>query len=305
MFFADDTNITIKLIFRKWWGMRLQSFLAQAGIASRRSVIEELEAGKVKVNGEVVRIPSYPIFPGKDRVAYLDQEVTLSSKKKLYYIFNKPRGVITTAKDTHSRKTVLDYFKDVKERLYPVGRLDQDTTGLLLVTNDGELANKLMHPRYGVEKIYEALIDKEISREEITQLEGGIVIEGEKTAPCKVKILSAQKGKAKVEIILHEGRKRQIRNMFQAINIRVLHLHRKRYGQLNLKGLTPGKSRPLTDEELKSLLKIVSQEPTRQGGNRGRQNRFSIQSRNEPTHDAPAREHRGHGLRRRNPFHRG
>ncbi len=282
--------------------MRLQSFLSQAGISSRRSIVQELEAGKVKVNGEVVRISSYPIFPGKDHVTYLDQEVTLSPKR-LYFIFNKPRGVITTAKDTHDRKTVLDYFKDVKARLYPVGRLDQDTTGLLLITNDGDLAHKLMHPSYGVEKIYEAVIDKEISKEEIKQLEQGIVIEEVKTAPCKIKTLSVRDGKSKVEIILHEGRKRQIRNMFQVIGMKVLHLHRKRYGPLNLKGLTPGKSRLLTDEELKMLLNVISEKPTR-GGNRGRENRFSITSGNEPSYDASARQHRGHGLRRRDSFHR-
>lgn len=279
--------------------MRLQSFLSQAGISSRRSVIQELEAGKVKVNGDVVRIPSYPIFPGKDRVTYSDQEVTLSPKKS-YFIFNKPRGVITTAKDTHGRKTVLDYFKDIKTRLYPVGRLDQDTTGLLLLTNDGELANKLMHPRFGVEKVYEALLDKEILRDEIQRLQNGIIIEGVQTVPCKIQTLSLREGKAKVEIILHEGRKRQIRNMFQAVGIKVLHLHRKRYGQLDLKGLTPSKSRPLTDQEVDTLRKMVS----KGGGQRGRENRFSVTGGDEPSHDARAREHRGHRLRRGDSFDR-
>ncbi|MBI4368413.1 MAG: rRNA pseudouridine synthase [Candidatus Omnitrophica bacterium] len=233
--------------------MRLQSFLAQAGVASRRSVTEILDAGEVKVNGEVVRIPSYPIFPEQDRVSYLDQEIKLSSKKKLYYIFNKPRGVITTAKDTHGRKTVLDYFKDVKERLYPVGRLDQDTTGLLLLTNDGDLTLRLTHPRYGIEKVYEALLDKEISKAETERLAQGVVIEGEKTAPCRIKILSVREGKSKVEVILHEGRKRQIRLMFQSVGFQVLHLHRKRYGNLTLRGLTPGKSRLLTEQEVQTI----------------------------------------------------
>ena len=240
--------------------MRLQSFLSQAGIASRRSVVEELEAGKVKVNGEVVRIPSYPIFPGKDRVTYLDEEVTLSAKK-VYFIFNKPKGVITTAEDTHGRKTVLHYFKDIKERLYPVGRLDQDTTGVLLLTNDGDLAHKLMHPSFGVEKIYEALLDNELTKEKKLELErGGVEIEGEKTAPCRIKILSTREGKSKVEVTLHEGKKRQIRVMFESIGIKVLHLHRKRYGSLTLQGLTPGKYRPLTEKEISELrLKTINQ----------------------------------------------
>lgn len=237
--------------------MRLQSFLAQAGISSRRSIVAELEAGKVKVNGEVVRISSYPIFPDKDEVTYLDQLVTIS-RSKLYFIFNKPRGVITTAKDTHGRKAVLDYFKDVKARLYPVGRLDQDTTGLLLLTNDGELANKLMHPRYGVEKVYEAVLNQEATKEQIQQLEQGVIIEGEKTAPCKIKVLNTQDGKSKMEIVLHEGKKRQIRLMFQSVGIRVIDLHRKKYGPLDLRGLTPGQKRPLTVPELQALKNMTS-----------------------------------------------
>ena len=237
--------------------MRLQSFLAQAGVSSRRSIIAELEAGKVKVNGEVVRISSYPIFPDKDEVTYLDQLVTVS-RSKLYFIFNKPRGVITTAKDTHGRKAVLDYFKDVKARLYPVGRLDQDTTGLLLLTNDGELANKLMHPRYGVEKVYEAVLNQEATKEQIQQLEQGVIIEGEKTAPCKIKVLNTQDGKSKMEIVLHEGKKRQIRLMFQSVGIRVIDLHRKKYGPLDLRGLTPGQKRPLTVPELQALKNMTS-----------------------------------------------
>ena len=282
--------------------MRLQSFLSRAGIASRRNVIQELEAGKIKVNGQVVRIPSYPIFPEKDKVTYQDQPITLSSQR-LYFIFNKPRGTITTVKDTHGRKTVSDYFKHVKERLYPVGRLDQDTTGLLLLTNDGDLANRLMHPRYGVEKVYEAHLNRGMTKEQVEQLEKGIVIEGEKTAPCRIKVcfsspvIPARFSEAaplwgkresmildprhfrrrtssssrkvlrawarafkhsgitsnKYEIILHEGRKRQIRNMFQAIGFKVLNLHRTRYGPLNLKDLAPGKSRLLSGEELKKL----------------------------------------------------
>ncbi len=243
--------------------MRLQSFLSQSGVASRRSVIDELEAGKVKVNGEVVRIPSYPIYPDKDEVKYEGQIVKLSSQK-LYFIFNKPRGVITTAKDTHGRKTVSDFFKHVKERLYPVGRLDQETTGLLLLTNDGDLANKLMHPRYGINKVYEALIDREISKEGVEKLKKGVTIKDEEgefqTAPCEIRVLNSREGKSKVEIELHEGHKRQIRLMFKSLGIHVIYLHRKFYGPLNLKGLTPGKFRPLNSQEVLLLKKLVSGE---------------------------------------------
>jgi pseudouridine synthase len=255
--------------------MRLQSFLAQAGVASRRSIVAELEVGKVKVNGDVVRIPSYPIFPDKDEVKYMDQVVTLSGNK-LYFVFNKPRGIITTAKDTHGRKTVLDYFKDVKARLYPVGRLDQDTTGLLLLTNDGDLANKLMHPRYGVKKLYEAVLSQELTQDQISQLEQGVVIEGEKTAPCKMKILNVRDKTSKVEVVLHEGKKRQIRLMFQSIGIRVLNLHRKKYGPLDLRGLTPGKKRPLNAAEIQ-MLKNLSQ--SRESQRRPERRRRSPSSR--------------------------
>lgn len=275
--------------------MRLQSYLAQSGVASRRNVIAELEAGKVKVNGDVVRIPSYPIYPGKDEVTYEGQPVTLSSKK-LYFIFNKPCGVITTAKDTHGRKTVLDFFKHVKERLYPVGRLDQETTGLLLITNDGDLANKLMHPSFGISKVYEALIDKEISEEDVEKLRKGVSIKDEEgefqTAPCQIKVLNSRDGKTKVEIAIHEGHKRQIRLMFQSIGIKVIYLHRKFYGPLNLKGLTPGKFRPLNNQEILSLKKIVSGESS---------------SEAKPISDRPQRPSHGNFDRRRRsrrPFRR-
>lgn len=238
--------------------MRLQSYLARAGISSRRSVIEELEAGNVKVNGQVVRIPSYPIFPEKDEILYLDKPVTLSNK--VYFLFNKPKGVITTTEDTHGRKTVLHYFRSVKERIYPVGRLDQDTTGLLLLTNDGDLTNQLTHPRYGVRKIYEAVLERVVTSEELKPLEQGVWLEGDdaKTAPCRIKILSARDGKSKVEAVLQEGRKREVRLLFQSIGAKVIHLHRKRYGPLTLKGLAAGKYRPLTDSEVELLRKSAT-----------------------------------------------
>lgn len=241
--------------------MRLQSFLARSGVASRRNVVSEIEAGKVKVNGEVVRIPSYPIFPEKDSVTYFDQKVgatrQVALEEKLYYIFNKPRGIITTAEDTHGRKTVLDYFKEVKARLYPVGRLDQDTTGLLLLTNDGDLALRLTHPRYGVQKVYEAVLDREITKEHLEELQKGVTIENHPTAPCRMRVLGTRFGKSKVEIVLHEGRKRQIRLMFQSLGYSVVHLHRKRYGPLDLRGLTPGKWRVLEPSEVTTLRRSV------------------------------------------------
>lgn len=239
--------------------MRLESFLAQSGLSSRRRVSNILEAGRVKVNDEVVRIPSYPIFPDRDKVTVDGRPVTVS-QKKLYFMINKPKGVITTAKDTHGRKTVMDFFKDIRARLYPVGRLDQDTTGLLLVTNDGALTNRLTHPRYGVRKVYDALLDHEISQSQTARLESGVVIEGRRTARCRMKILSTRGGRSKVEVMLHEGRKRQIREMFETIGFRVVHLHRKRYGPLILHGLRTGARRELDESEIAALRQVAAEE---------------------------------------------
>jgi 23S rRNA pseudouridine2605 synthase len=237
--------------------MRLQSYLSQAGISSRRSVVDALKEGKVKVNGEVVRIPSYPIFPGKDSVFFEAVEVKLQNKKRVYFLFHKPAEIVTTVQDTHGRKTVLDFFKDVSERLYPVGRLDKDTTGLILLTNDGELTNRLTHPRYGVEKIYEVSLDKKIGSSETAQLERGVVIEGTKTANCTIKILGEEKQGDRVEVVLHEGRKRQIRQMFELVGFKVVALHRKKYGPITLDNLKAGDRRPLNDSEVQALRDIA------------------------------------------------
>ncbi len=235
---------------RKEEVMRLQSFLSKAGVMSRRAIVAEIEAGKIKVNGKIVRLPSHPVSPEKDHVTHSGREVKFHEFR--YFIFHKPEGVVTTAEDTHGRKTVLDFFKHAKERIYPVGRLDMDTTGLLLLTNDGELTYRLTHPKFGVEKIYEAVLDGPVSPEKIRRIEKGVVIEGYRTAPCKIRFLDRSQP-PRVEIILHEGRKRQIRVMFESIGCRVLELHRKQYGPLTLKGVTPGKYRELTVEEVQKL----------------------------------------------------
>ncbi|OGW81556.1 MAG: hypothetical protein A3G33_01935 [Omnitrophica bacterium RIFCSPLOWO2_12_FULL_44_17] len=231
--------------------MRLQVFLSKCGISSRRSVLEEIEAGKVSINGDVVRIPSYPIFPEKDYVTYEGKPVRIETK--VYYMFHKPKGVITTVEDTHGRETVLDFFKHVKERIFPVGRLDQDTTGLLILTNDGDLSYRLTHPKFNVKKIYEALLNKRIPQCDVIKLERGVELEDGKTAPCRIKFLGARGDQCIVEIVLHEGKKRQIRLMFESIGYKVLELHRKIYGPLGLKGLPPGKSRELLPEEVAKL----------------------------------------------------
>lgn len=238
------------------------------------------------MNDEVVRIPSYPIFPDKDKVT-VDSRPVAVPQKRLYFMINKPKGVITTAKDTHGRRTVMDFFKDVRVRLYPVGRLDQDTTGLLLVTNDGTLTNRLTHPRYGVRKVYDALLNQEISETQTKQLESGVIVEGRRTARCRMKILSTRGGRSKVEVELHEGRKRQIRQMFETIGFRVIHLHRKRYGPLTLQGLKTGERRELHESEVAALHQVATGERStfhdrRTQSHRPRQPHGFGQSRQEP-----------------------
>ena len=167
----------------------------------------------------------------------------------------KPRGVISAANDDKGRKTVVDFFPHVEERIYPIGRLDYDTSGLLLLTNDGEFANQLMHPKFEVDKVYVAKIKGIPSREKIRQLQRGVMLEDGKTAPARAKVLSIDKSKqtAIVELTIHEGKNRQVRRMFDAIGHSVLKLKRERYGPLDLRGLNAGEARELTAHEVKQL----------------------------------------------------
>ena len=177
----------------------------------------------------------------------------IRSEEKVYIVLNKPEGVITTAKDTHGRKTVVDMVSGFDKRLFPVGRLDKDSTGALILTNDGELAYRLTHPKFGVDKVYKAAISGHIDRSGIARLEKGILIEGKKTSPCKVKVLKENEEGTDLEITLHEGRKRQIRKMLKTAGHPVLKLHRLRYNNLGLGNLRPGQWRKLSEKEIKGL----------------------------------------------------
>lgn len=231
---------------------RLQKVIAHAGIASRRKAEELILEGRVKVNGSVVKELGRKVT-ASDRVEV--DGVQIESEEPVYFLFYKPRGVISSVHDDKGRKIVTDFFETIEQRIYPVGRLDYDTSGLLLLTNDGEFANLLMHPSNEIEKVYVAKTKGIPSREKLTSLSRGIVLEDGKTAPAKVKLMTVDKKKdtAIVEIAIHEGRNRQVRRMFEAIGHPVLKLKRERYGFLTLDGLRTGEIRELTHHEVKQL----------------------------------------------------
>ncbi|WP_409298001.1 pseudouridine synthase [Peribacillus sp. SCS-26] len=238
---------------------RLQKVIAHSGVASRRHAEQLITEGKVKVNGKIVRELGTKVGPN-DKVEV--NEVPLQKEVPVYYLHYKERGVISAVSDDKGRKTVIDFFPEVTERIYPIGRLDYDTSGLLLLTNDGEFANLLMHPRNEVEKVYVAKIKGIIFRENIKKLERGIKLEDGMTAPARIKVLSAdkKKGTSILEVVIHEGKNRQVRRMFEAVGHPVIKLKRERYASLDLTGLSPGDSRELTPHEVKQL-RTLAQSP--------------------------------------------
>ena len=212
-----------------------------------------IKAGRVQVNGQVVKELGTKVT-GAD-VVLVDGQL-IEREQKVYILFYKPRGVISAAKDDKGRKVVTDFFKDIyQQRLYPVGRLDYDTSGLLLMTNDGDLANKLMHPRYKVNKTYVAKVAGIPTNDELERLRHGIIIDGRKTAPAKSKVLSTdmKEQTAIVSLTIHEGRNHQVKKMLQAIGHPVKKLKRETYGFLTLKGLTSGEYRELKHDEIELL----------------------------------------------------
>jgi pseudouridine synthase len=231
--------------------VRLQKYLAECGIASRRKCEEYILQGRVKVNGKVVKELGTKIDPNVDIIEF-DGKIVRREEKKLYIMLYKPAGYITSSKDPLGRPTVLDLVK-VKERIYPVGRLDFDTSGLLLLTNDGELANTLMHPKYEVVKTYVAKVKGVPTKEEMQRFENGLIIDGRKTSKAKIRLLSVKNGTSVVEIKIHEGRNRQVKKMCEAIGHPVIELKRTKIGDLELKGLKPGEWRYLTEEEVRYL----------------------------------------------------
>ncbi len=244
--------------------MRLNAYLARAGIASRRGADELIKAGRVSVNG--VRGELNTFVQATDAVLVDGREVGRQALR--HVLLNKPRGTITTARDPEGRPTVVDLVKgDV--RVVPVGRLDRDTTGVLLLTNDGPLAHRLAHPRYGIEKTYVAEVRGEPSDETLARLATGVELEDGPTAPARVRRL----GPSRVELVLHEGRNRQVRRMFEAVGHPVERLRRSRYAGLGPGRLKPGDWRELTRDEVRRLRRSVGLDAGRTGRPSGRARR--------------------------------
>lgn len=235
--------------------VRLQKMLADCGVASRRKSEEMIAAGRVRVNGRVARIGD-KVDPHNDKVYVGKRRVTGTAKPKLRYIMlNKPRGVLTTMSDEKGRKCVADLIRDIDVRLYPVGRLDRDSEGMLLMTNDGEFANHIMHPKKHVNKVYRVTVRPNIKDDQVAKLENGVVIDGRKTAPAQVRVVTRDKDNERcvLEVVIREGRNRQIRKMCAAVGLEVARLKRVAIGGVKLGGLRSGMYRDLSDLELRKL----------------------------------------------------
>lgn len=233
-------------------GIRLQKALAEAGIASRRAAEQMIRAGRVSVNGSIVTELGCKVDPVRDRLA-VDGRPVEPRPALVYFMLNKPAGVITTAKDTHGRPTVLELMPASVPRVFPVGRLDADTEGLLLLTNDGELANLLLHPRHHVPKTYVAEVRGSPSAAAVERLRAGVLLDDGWTAPAEVRVLRSDPGRSVLELVLREGRKRQVRRMLAQVGHPVEHLRRIAFGPLTLGDLPSGKVRSLLAREVEAL----------------------------------------------------
>lgn len=235
--------------------VRLQKFMAEQGVASRRKSEELILAGKVKVNGHVAQI-GMKINPRKDLVTVGKQKLTnVKNRKMVYIMLNKPRGYVTTVSDELGRKTVMDLLPDFGVRIYPVGRLDKDSEGLLLLTNDGSFTNCMTHPSHEYAKVYRVTVRPSVDDNILYNLRNGIEIDGRVTAPCDVTVLTEKENRVVLEFVLHEGRNRQIRKMCESQGLEVARLKRISIGPIKLGMLKQGDYRELSEQDVKKLLR--------------------------------------------------
>lgn len=235
--------------------VRLQKFLADCGVASRRGAEALIKDGRVCVNGEIIREMGVQVDPDKDVVEFDGQRVRPQTKM-IYVMLNKPVGFVTTVSDDKGRDTVMSLVSEIPARIYPVGRLDYDTEGLLLMTNDGDLTYKITHPKNNIEKTYVAEVTGNIGMDTLVKLRTGVVIDGVRTSPAKVEVIGATRLGTKLEITIHEGRNRQVRKMFEAVGCIVKRLKRTEEAGLKLGHLPLGKWRRLSEAEVNMLKKI-------------------------------------------------
>jgi 23S rRNA pseudouridine2605 synthase len=234
--------------------IRLNKYLSTAGVCSRRKADEMIQEGKVKVNGKVVINLGVKIDPSSDQVFVNDKQVVILDEP-VYIIFNKPKDCIATTRDERSRRTVMDYVQ-VKERVFSIGRLDRNTTGVLLLTNDGEFANHMMHPKYEIKKAYKVTLDKPLMVEHVKKIREGIRLSDGKTEPAEVSLLPSEKNNI-VGIVIHEGRNRQVHRMFEAVGYVVEKLDRVAYAEISYQGLNRGEWRHLKKGEIEKLKKAA------------------------------------------------
>lgn len=235
--------------------MRLQKYMAQCGIASRRKCEEMITAGRVAVNDIKIQKMGVDIQPEVDNIT-VDGKRIRPEVKKHYIIFNKPSGIVTTVHDQFGRKTIMSYFQDIPERIFPIGRLDYDSEGLLILTNDGELTYRLTHPKNQVKKTYIVKVKGIPTLDQLKVIQNGVILDRIKTAPADVKIMNNNENTSILEIQIHEGRNRQVRRMFELIGYSVINLRRSQIGSLSLGNLQPGEWRYLSDKEVHYLYSL-------------------------------------------------
>ncbi len=234
--------------------IRINKFIATNTKLSRRKVDEYILQGRVTINNITITDTGFKINPLKDKIR-LDGELIRQSKRKVYILLNKPQKTITTVSDEKGRTTVVDLIK-TKEKIFPIGRLDYDTSGLLILTNDGEFANRMMHPTYKIQKTYEVKLSKPLEEKHKNYLIKGIILNGRKTLPCKIEYFSKD-DKRKIKITISEGKNRQVKRMFEKFGYKIFKLHRSKYGNLSLGKLNPGEWRYLTQKEVLKLQSLT------------------------------------------------
>lgn len=234
--------------------MRLQKFLADCGVASRRESERIIAQGRCTINGGVAKVGD-TVNPGQDEIR-LDGR-PIESSERVYILLDKPQGVVTSVGDTHGRRTVMDCVKGFPQRIFPVGRLDLDVTGALILTNDGEFSNRLMHPRYRVNKVYEVWVKGEMKPVTARKLANGVMLDDGRTAPAIAKIRETKKGATRLELTIHEGRKRIVKRMCEKVGHRVIELRRLSIGSVDVKGMSPGDWRFLENREVAALRRLA------------------------------------------------
>ncbi|MCD7731147.1 MAG: rRNA pseudouridine synthase [Oscillospiraceae bacterium] len=238
--------------------IRLQKLIAESGMCSRRKAEELVKNGKVKVNGHVASIGDSASYD--DVIMVSGERLYIEKKRKKYYIMlNKPRGYVTTMSDELDRRCVTDLLTGIDERVYPIGRLDRNSEGMLLFTNDGKFANDIMHPSKHISKTYRVTVRPSVTEDQLVRLADGVVIDGKKTLPANVSVLTEEEGRVVLRIVIREGRNRQIRKMCEAVGLEVARLRRTAIGPVKLGMLKPGTYRELTPEEIKALRNAVGE----------------------------------------------